>query len=247
MTDGTEVQVVQEAALATDQDWGDLTFAQRVALDPTVDIARLEKVIEMEVASQDREAEKIFNRALSEMQPQLPAIDRGAESHTGWYAKLENIQSAIRPTLAEYGFAVRFKVHDRDNGLAVECILSHRDGHSDSDMITLPFEDSGSKNDVQARGSTVSYGKRYTLCNILNIQVGGMDNDGAGNLPQALPTISESQENELHALLTDNDRDVAKFCAFANIGKIGDIQANNFEQAKQQILAVIANKKERQS
>jgi hypothetical protein len=53
--------------------------------------------------------------------------------------------------------------------------------------MELPFDNSGSKNTVQAIGSSVSYGKRYVLCMLLNISTGGEDNDGNG-APSAVTT-----------------------------------------------------------
>ena len=44
--------------------------------------------------------------------------------------------------------------------------------------MKLPADTSGSKNVVQAIGSSVSYGKRYTMQALLNITSGGEDDDG---------------------------------------------------------------------
>lgn len=210
MADGQQELVpVDEAALPADRpdyDLEGLTFAQRVALDPTIDIERLNAVIAMENASQDRAAEKEFERAFAQMQPELPAVSKEGEGHnSAKYAKLEDIQAAMRLALKEYGFSVRFKVTDHDSDMAVTCVLSHSSGHSDEDTIRLPYETSGSKNNVQARGSTVAYGKRYTLCNILGIQTGGDDNDGNGALSGA--TLNTSQIDTIKGLLKTLDGD----------------------------------------
>lgn len=223
-------------------DYDHLTYTQRVALDQTVDINRLEKIIQMERDSQQYEAERIFNAALSEMQPELPAVAaRGVGDKNAKYGKLEDIQGAIRPALQKHGFAVRFKVHDGDGCLTVECILSHKAGHSDSDRITLPYDTSGSKNAVQARGSTVSYGKRYTLCNILNIQVGGEDDDGNAANP-ARQTIDRDQMDALDALLTEWGGERKTFFDFYNVKGMADIAVSQFEKAKALLEKKIADK-----
>ncbi len=230
MADGN-LTTIEERGLSSERvDQHGLTFAQRVALDTSVDIDRLEKIIQMERESQRHEAERAFNVALSDMQPELPAVEaRGRGDKQAKYGKLEDIQAAIRPILQKHGFAVRFKVHDGENSLAVECILSHKGGHSDSDRISLPYDKTGSKNDVQARGSTVSYGKRYTLCNILNIQVGGEDNDGAGS-PQE--TIGPEQMTELDDLLKRSKADRAKFFAHIKVEGMADITTKQFPAVK---------------
>lgn len=207
-----------------------LTFTQRVALDQSIDIERLDKIIQMERESQRHEAERLFNSALADMQPELPAVQaRGRGDKNAKYGKLEDIQAAIRPALQKHGFAVRFKVHDAENALTVECILSHKAGHSDSDRITLPYDKTGSKNDVQARGSTVSYGKRYTLCNILNIQVGGEDDDGAGGKGE---TVGPKEMTEIDALLKRWGGDRQSFFDYLKVDGMADIPLKQFDYVK---------------
>lgn len=242
MADGTQLATVEDRRTElVAHDTEGLTFAQRVALDTSVDIDRLEKIIQMERESQRHEAERAFNVALSDMQPELPAVEaRGRGDKQAKYGKLEDIQAAIRPVLQKHGFAVRFKVHDGDASLAVECILSHKGGHSDSDRISLPYDKTGSKNDVQARGSTVSYGKRYTLCNILNIQVGGEDDDG---LRSAAETLSVEQMEVLDDLLKKTGVDRKVFFGYAKVTGMGEIQTKNFEKLKASLKAKLPKEK----
>lgn len=168
-----------QSEVAVQYDLEDLTFAQRVALDPSIDIERLKAVIEMENAAQDREANKLFEAAFAAMQPDLPAVAKaGQGQNNSEFAKLEAIQAAARPILQSHGFSYRFKQQDKEGAITLRCTLSHMSGGSDFDEMTLPYDVGGQKNAVQARGSTVSYGKRYTLCNVLGIQLGGEDNDG---------------------------------------------------------------------
>jgi hypothetical protein len=65
-------------------------------------------------------------------------------------------------------------------------VLSHRSGHSERDQFVAKADTSGSKNDIQALGSTRSYGQRYTTIALLNIVTKGEDNDGqtAGQRPK---------------------------------------------------------------
>jgi hypothetical protein len=61
----------------------------------------------------------------------------------------------------------------------------------------MPIDTSGSKTSVQGIGSTVSYGKRYTLCALLNISTGD-DTDGHQlgrnqSLPPPKQTITDER------------------------------------------------------
>ena len=182
MADTAEIIEAPQTEVAVHYDLEDLTFAQRVALDPSIDIERLKAVIEMENAAQDREANKLFEAAFAAMQPDLPAVAKaGQGQNNSEFAKLEAIQAAARPILQNHGFSYRFKQQDKEGAITLRCTLSHMSGGSDFDEMTLPYDVGGQKNAVQARGSTVSYGKRYTLCNVLGIQLGGDDNDGQTN------------------------------------------------------------------
>jgi ERF superfamily len=61
--------------------------------------------------------------------------------------------------------------------------------------MTAPLDTTGGKSHVQAVGSTNSFLRRYVVCNIFNIVVGGDDDDGAGD------TIDEAQTQMILNLL----------------------------------------------
>lgn len=209
-----------DLALADQFDDMSLTFAQRVALDPSVDIERLKAIIEMEREVKDREAEKEFEAAFIVMQAELPAAKKnGSGQNDTKFAKLEDIQEAVRPILKEHGFGYRFKVEDRENSIDVTCILSYRNGHKDTDTIRLPYDTGGQKNSTQARGSTVSYGKRYTLCNVLGIQLGGEDNDGGK--PLSGDTLTDDQMATIRQKLETLNRTEDTFLQWAGQQGIG--------------------------
>ena len=203
---------VQDAA-RPQYDMANLSFSQMVALDPNIDIDRVKAVIDMERAEKARVSEQAFEAAFVAMQPELPAVaKRGEGQGKSAFAKIEDIQDAVRPILKEHGFGYRFKVHDVKDGIEVTCILSHKDGHKDTDTIRLPYDTGGQKNATQARGSSVSYGKRYTLANVLGIQLGGEDNDAVTPLSGEL--LNDAQVIELRAYLKKLGRDEDQFLQF---------------------------------
>jgi hypothetical protein len=63
--------------------------------------------------------------------------------------------------------------------ITVQPILSHVNGYVEhGGAMPLALDTSGSKNGTQGAGSTVSYGKRFTLKAMLNIVDAGVDDDG---------------------------------------------------------------------
>ena len=180
-----------EQAPAEVADYGSslLTIIERAARDPSVDIDKMERLLDMQERVQARDAEIAFSSAFAEMQPELPAINmRGQIIHKGSliseYAEWSDISKVITPVLSAHGFSLSFKPTELDKKVAVTAILRHRSGFSDSATLPLPTDTSGAKNAVQAIGSTLSYGKRYAAILILNIRVEGEDDDGAASGPK---------------------------------------------------------------
>lgn len=177
-----------------------LQVIQRAAADPQCDIEKMERLMAMHERMQAVSASAAFNAAMAEMQCELPSIaERGKGHGTVRYATLEDINDVIKPIMQKHGFAVSFKVEHAQAGISVTGILMHRQGHREQTTMLLPTDTSGSKNAVQAVGSSTSYGKRYVLCALLNISTRGEDDDGYAATPAA--TITEQQAKSVRALL----------------------------------------------
>jgi hypothetical protein len=156
----------------------------QAARDPSVDIDKMERLIAMHERVQAREAETAYHAALSRLQPDLPIVDErgGIKGRDGkvqsTYALWEDVNEAIRPMLAAHGFSLTFRLNTIENGVAVTGVLAHELGHKEETTLALPADNSGSKNQVQAFGSSAQYGKRYTAFALLNITSTGEDDDG---------------------------------------------------------------------
>jgi hypothetical protein len=55
----------------------------------------------------------------------------------------------------------------------------HRDGHREQTTMTLPADIGKGRNEVQAVGSSTTYGKRYVMCALLNITTSEVRDDDA--------------------------------------------------------------------
>lgn len=157
----------------------------RAASDPTVDVDKLERIMALYERVKAKEAEAAYNSDLAILQPKLHAITErgGIKNNAGavqsTYAKWEDINDVIKPILAEHGFSLSHRVGRTLEGqVTIKGVLAHRLGHREETEITLPVDSSGSKNAVQAIGSSTSYGQRYTAKMLLNITSRGEDDDG---------------------------------------------------------------------
>lgn len=223
-----------------------LSIIERAARDPSVDIDKLERLMAMQAGMAANRAKLAFDAAMADMQPKLPVIGRkgrievrektssgkrdGDLQQSTPYALWEDINEAIRPILAEHGFSLTFRHGKTDAGLiTVTGILAHREGHREEDTITLQHDSTGSKNAVQAVGSSNSYGKRYTAINLLNITTRGQDDDGkAAGAPD---TISEEQIGTLTELMDSVSADKARFLKFFKVETLADLPAKRFQEA----------------
>lgn len=231
MTDLITTQPSDAAAL--------MQVISRAASDPAIDVGKLERLMAMYERITASQSKAAFDRALSEMQPKLPIVDRRGQIiirdkadkekiiQSTPYALFEDINEAISPMLAEHGFAISFRIGmSADGKVAVTAILSHREGHREETSLQLMHDSTGSKNSVQAVGSSVSYGKRYTLCAILNITTRGEDDDGA-----EAGKVTEDQVKHLTALIQEVGADAGKFLIFMNVPALTDILAARYPSA----------------
>lgn len=101
---------------------------------------------------------KDFIKAQKEFEPARKSSKN--PFHKSMYADLSSCIDAVKEALNNNGFAIIQNVHGCDKGVAVETILMHEDGGSiRSGILNIP----ASKEDAQAYGSAISYGRRYTI------------------------------------------------------------------------------------
>ena len=208
-----------------------MAVISRAAADPACDIDKLERLMAMHERMQARDAQAEFNTAMAAMQSDIPSIaERGAIVVNGQkrsdYATFEDINDVIKPIMQTHGFAITFKVENVAAGLSVTGILMHRAGHREETTMLLPLDTSGSKNAVQAVGSSTSYGKRYVMSALLNLTTRGEDDDGHAAVPSA--TVTTIQARQLQALL-DKCSDKAKEAFAGMYGTTADVNKSDFD------------------
>lgn len=204
----------------------------RAAADPNTDVTKLERLMAMYERIEGRNAKAAYSTALAEMQMELPTIQERGKIKIGsgdpqTYALWEDINRIIKPILAKHGFALSFRTGQADCKITVTGVLSHKAGHSEETTIHLPSDTSGSKNAVQAVGSSTSYGKRYTTAALLNL-TSGDEPDDDGNLTGF---VTEEQAERILELLTKGKADVAKFCAYMKVPSIIQLPASEYSHA----------------
>lgn len=168
-----------------------------LARDSTFDVEKLRALTEMQERAEDRQAIRLFAVDMAAAQSECQAVVRNAEVKLGKegenkggykYAALEDIDDMIRPIMTKYGFSVTYDRVPRQadgGGFVVIGTLWHRGGHSITASFPLPLDSGPGRGNLQAAGSTDTYGQKYILIGFFRIVRKGADDDGisAGGAP----------------------------------------------------------------
>ena len=179
-------------------------------------------------------AEMDFLKAFNALQSELPVVGKNAETGAGkfsWkYATFENIWSEVMPLVNKHGFILRFKDVSGGDKIGIRATLTHIGGHSELNSMFADADHSGSKNAVQAQASTRTYLRRYTMVELLNIAVGGEDDDAQSVAAPAM--IYAEQAAHINKLIHDSKSDKDKFCKAFSITDIRNLAIKDYNRAE---------------
>lgn len=252
--DAEVVEVQKHTPAVQTQSDGILAVIERVATDPNADIAKLEKMLEMKERLDDRaleaerrEAQRRFYAALTAAQREVPVVvkNRQNDFNKSTFADLAAIEQAAMPKIREHGFNISARsVPGADQGFQrVQFRVAHESGHVDEFEDDYPLDNQGtggkaSKTAIQAKGSTVTYARRYMLCGYFNIAIA--DNDGQpqqNNAPAQPQELTATQAKRLRDLVSETETDEAKFLKAAKADSIETIKPVEFKRLESLLLA----------
>jgi hypothetical protein len=118
--------------------------------------------------------------------------------------------------------------------------VTHELGHSAQTSLTAPPDASGSKNSIQAIGSTVSYLQRYTFMAITGLAAKDQDDDG-----QKAEVISTDQATVINDKLTECGANRAQFLSWIKAESVEQILATRYQAAVERLDSLIAKKAKR--
>jgi hypothetical protein len=205
-----------------------LNIIKEVALNPDVNIEKMTKILDMQERILDKQAKTEFNQSMALAMVQIPSIERDSQGQSNKFAAFENINKIVKPIIAEHGLFITFRTEfQSDDFLLVTAKITHKSGHSEETSMRFPFDNSGNKNDIQAVGSSISYGKRYTLGALLGIATHGEDDDGFSTSK----TIGEKEIIRLNNGLDKADIKLAVLCEYMDVERLSDIKVDKFNNA----------------
>lgn len=187
MTDNHKIVIAPEASIEQTQMHPLVNMAMKGG---ELDTTTLKELMELQKEWEREAAKKAFTQAMVQMKAELPSViskdksvsfGQGRTSYS--FATLAHAMEIVQPHLTRYGFELSWVPSIDDKNVSVTCTLTHIDGHSKSTTLMAQPDSSGSKNPVQAIGSTVTYLERYTALALLGIATADMPDADNGKAP----------------------------------------------------------------
>lgn len=188
----------------------------------------LTKLMDLQERWDRNQARRAFDEAVAAAKAEIKPVVRNATGHNSKkYADFSALATAVDPIISKFGLSYRFRTAQTDK-IAVTCVLSHKAGHYEETTLAGPADTTGSKNAIQAIGSTLTYLQRYSLVQALGLAA---SNDDDGKAAGAGETISEAQIETIQSLIVEVAADIPKFCKYFKIAAIPDLPAARFKSA----------------
>ena len=199
-------------------------------------ITAIERLVDLKMKVDDKEAERMFNEAFAAFQANCPQIKKtsstkGASaggSGFGYnYAELDEIQKTIAPHLYPLGLSFNWDSKLLEDKIQCTCFLRHKAGHLITSSFTAPVKDVGKMNEIQKHSAVLTYIKRQTLIEVLGLTTTEKDTDGVS--PE---TIDEKQIANLKDKASILDVTAqAKFFKWLGVDDWKDIPKSNYDMA----------------
>jgi hypothetical protein len=198
----------------------------------------IEKMMNLQERYDKSIAKKAYVSAMADFKKNPPKIekDRHVQYNTSKgtvdyrHASLANVTEKISSALGENGLSASWITDQQNENIKVTCTITHELGHSESTSLSGAADLSGSKNAIQAVGSTISYLQRYTLLALTGLATHDMDDDGQSLEQKEL--ITEDQVTELNDLIEETKTLPKAFLRSYNRKSLSDFTQDDYESAK---------------
>jgi hypothetical protein len=187
---------------------GDTSGLIAMAINADLDIAKLERLMEMKEHEEEKTAKAHFNVAMALVQKVIEPIIADAENlqTSSRYSKLTTIVSTLAPLYTEEGFSVSFGTCDcssqklvDDGWFRTTAELSHVGGYTKEYYVDLPADTRGPKGNIN---KTVIHGTKSAITYARVILMGLMFNfttsedvDDDGNSSSAVPVVTKKEKD----------------------------------------------------
>jgi len=210
----------------------------KLAVTGGADLDKLEKLLTLQERWEANEAKKAYNQAMSNFKANSPKINKDkkvAYKEVRYnHASLANVTEKINSELSKHGLSASWLT--KQNGvIIVTCKITHIKGHSEETTLSASADATGSKNAIQAIGSTITYLERYTLLALTGLATFEDDDGKSGGVEH----ITQEQGNKILDMIADTKTDIDKFLAYMKVDKLEEIAKGDYKKA----IVALENKK----
>ena len=223
----------------------------QMAMQKNYDPAFIEKMMDLQERNDARVAKQAYVAAMAEFKKNAPKIMKdskvsfqaGNKTTEYSHANLATASGKINAELSKHGLSAGWKTEQQNGNIIVTCTITHKLGHSESTSLSAQPDTSGSKNAIQAMGSTISYLERYTLLALTGLAAHDQDDDG-NSTGTPVEYITLDQQTEINdffdVLYTDNGK---KFLKWLGAKSVDTIPIEDYKNAIDSLKDIKAERK----
>lgn len=210
-----------------------------------IEPAMLKELLDVQKEWERNEAYKAFNIAMADFKSEAITIvkDKEASFETSkgkteyGYASLANIVETTTPALGKHRLAATWKPKQEGDKVCVTCRITHSMGHYEDVTLCAKADNTGSKNEIQAMGSTITYLEKYTYLAATGLATRDQDDDGK----TAVKFITQWEADDFKKEI-DAKGQMGPILKYMGVERIEDVKVEDVQKLKNAIKA--APKKE---
>lgn len=177
------------------------------AVDRGIGLDQVEKMMRIQREWQADEARKAYHDAMAVFKENPPRIIKRKEvdfetqrGRTNYrHATHSDVTSPIIAALAKVGISHKWVPSQSGSIIRIECVLTHRLGHSESVYLEAGADQSGGKNSIQAIISAKTYLERHTLLAATGLTTEDIEDDDGASFGKDRGTNEPGATDELQA------------------------------------------------
>lgn len=186
-----------------------------IAVQNQYDLGYVEKLMDLRDRWLNEKKKEEFSEAFVTLQEIMPNLQKtkqanmkskteGKEGPKYNFIDLGTIGQEVKVPMAQVGLSYKWIEKEDGNKLICQCVVRHKNGFEDvGEPMSGEPDDTGYKNKLQAKKSTLSYLRRATLEAALGLSSVSMDDDGQGGAGSGvdLPKPSAGQMKKMLELV----------------------------------------------
>lgn len=206
------------------------------AVGSGADLDKLAGLLALQKDWEANEARKAYHLAMANFKANPPQIYK--DSHVSYttskgtteynHATLANVCGMINKAMSPHGLSASWVTKQDGGKVIVTCRITHALGHFEETTLSANPDDTGSKNQIQAIGSTVTYLQRYTLLALTGLATEEQDDDAQTVVTEF---VTEAQVATMKEYIAAYGVNEPKFLEYVGTPSLDKIPKDQYQKA----------------